>query len=360
MHHSSNDVRPTCRTSCRQTQSDAGAQEHGTDHTCHEFLVGKQMQVGRHNALQYSRGKREHHNSVDGLGTETPSQHLQCHDKQHSIERKEGVLHGYARAPIHNRSHTDDAARSDFVGQQERMIAESDENPCRELENLKMMEQFMVDGLIVSLCSYRKNIEMYQQLEETGMAVVFYDRIPYGMDVSQVLVEDNVDSYFMVEHLIRLGRMRIAYIQGPDDIYNAYQRGLGYREAMEKFRLYDPSLIVKTGMTFKDGADAIDRLIYNKVDFDSVFAFTDTLAIGAQNRLRALGKRVPEDIFVASFSGTELSTIVSPRITTMEPPLEEMGRKAAELVMEKINNPETENKMIVLKTTMRCRESTGE
>lgn len=240
------------------------------------------------------------------------------------------------------------------------MIAESDENPCRELENLKMMEQFMVDGLIVSLCSYRKNIEMYQQLEEAGMAVVFYDRIPYGMDVSQVLVEDNVDSYFMVEHLIRLGRMRIAYIQGPDDIYNAYQRGLGYREAMENFRLFDPSLIVKTGMTFKDGADAIDRLIYNKVDFDSVFAFTDTLAIGAQNRLRALGKRVPEDIFVASFSGTELSTIVSPRITTMEPPLEEMGRKAAELVMEKINNPETENKMIVLKTTMRCRESTGE
>lgn len=240
------------------------------------------------------------------------------------------------------------------------MIAESDENPDRELENLKMMEQFMVDGLIVSLCSYRKNIEMYQQLEEAGMAVVFYDRIPYGMDVSQVLVEDNVDSYFMVEHLIRLGRMRIAYIQGPDDIYNAYQRGLGYRETMEKFRLFDPSLIVKTGMTFKDGADAIDRLIYNKVDFDSVFAFTDTLAIGAQNRLRALGKRVPEDIFVASFSGTELSTIVSPRITTMEPPLEEMGRKAAELVMEKINNPETENKMIVLKTAMRCRESTGE
>ena len=240
------------------------------------------------------------------------------------------------------------------------MIAESDEKPERELENLKMMEQFMVDGLIVSLCSYRKNIEMYQQLAADGMAIVFYDRIPYGLKMPQVVVDDNVDSYFMVEHLIRLGRKRIVYLQGPDDIYNAYQRGLGYREAMEKFRLFDPSLIVKTGMTFKDGADAIDRLIYNKVEFDAVFAFTDTLAIGAQNRLHALGKRVPEDIFVASFSGTELSTIVSPQITTMEPPLEEMGRKAAELVMEKINNPETENKMIVLKTTMRCRESTGE
>ena len=240
------------------------------------------------------------------------------------------------------------------------MIAESDEKPERELENLKMMEQFMVDGLIVSLCSYRKNIEMYQQLAADGMAIVFYDRIPYGLKMPQVVVDDNVDSYFMVEHLIRLGRKRIVYLQGPDDIYNAYQRGLGYREAMEKFHLFDPSLIEKTGMTFKDGADAIDRLIYNNVEFDAIFAFTDTLAIGAQNRLRALGRRVPEEILVAGFSGTELSTIVSPQITTMEPPLEEMGRKAAEMVMEKINNPEMEDRQVVLKTTMRCRESTGE
>lgn len=240
------------------------------------------------------------------------------------------------------------------------MIAESDENPDRELENLKMMEQFMVDGLIVSLCSYQKNIEVYRKMSEDGMAIVFYDRIPHGLDMPQVLVDDNVDSYFMVEHLIRLGRKRIAYLQGPDDIYNSYERGRGYREAMEKFGLYDPQLIVKTGMTFKDGAAAIDQLLNKGVDFDAVFAFTDTLAIGAQNRLRALGKRVPEDILVAGFSGTELSTIVSPQITTMEPPLEEMGRKAAELVMEKINNPEMENKKVVLKTSMKCRESTGE
>lgn len=240
------------------------------------------------------------------------------------------------------------------------MIASSDENPQRELENLQMMEQFMVDGLIVSLCSYKQNIDMYKQLEDEGMAIVFYDRIPYGMDVPQVLVDDNVDSFFMVEHLVRLGRKRIAYLQGPDDIYNAYQRGLGYREAMDKFGLYDPALVVKTGMAFQDGANAIDQLIKRGVDFDAVYAFTDSLAIGAQNHLRALGKRVPEDVMVAGFSGTELSTIVSPQITTMEPPLEEMGRQAAHLVMEKINKPETENKMIVLKTTMRCRESTGE
>ena len=75
------------------------------------------------------------------------------------------------------------------------MIAESDEKPERELENLKMMEQFMVDGLIVSLCSYRKNIEMYQQLAADGMAIVFYDRIPYGLKMPQVVVDDNVGTF---------------------------------------------------------------------------------------------------------------------------------------------------------------------
>ena len=57
-----------------------------------------------------------------------------------------------------------------------------------------------------------------------------------GIDILHV--DGNVDSYFMVEHLIRLGRKRIAYLQGPDDVYNSYERGEGYREAMEKFGLF--------------------------------------------------------------------------------------------------------------------------
>ena len=241
------------------------------------------------------------------------------------------------------------------------MIAESDENPDRERENLQMMDDFMVDGLIVSLCSWRKNADVYRRLAESGMAIVFYDRLPHGMDdMPQVTVDDNNDSYFMTEHLIRLGRRRIAYLYGPDDVYNTVERGRGYREAMEKFHLYDQQFVVKTGMTFADGAAAIDRLVADNMHFDAVYAFTDTLAIGAMNRLRELGRRVPEDVAVAGFSGTELSTIVYPQLTTVEPPLCEMGQRAAELVLEKVRNPEAENRHIVVRTEMKCRASTGE
>lgn len=248
-----------------------------------------------------------------------------------------------------------------YKNNQKVMIAESDENPNRERESLQMMEEFMVDGLIVSLCSYKHNIETYRRLANEGVAIVFYDRIPHGMDdMPQVMVDDNNDSYFMAEHLIRLGRRRIAYLYGPDDVYNAVERGRGYREAMEKFQIYDPRLVVKTGMTFADGAAAMNSLVRQGIEFDAVYAFTDTLAIGAMNRLRELGRRVPEDVAVAGFSGTELSTIVFPQLTTVEPPLTEMGQRAAELVLEKVRNPEAENRKIVLRTEMKCRASTGE
>lgn len=248
-----------------------------------------------------------------------------------------------------------------FSNNQKVVMAESDEDHEREGEHLKMMEDFMVDGLIVSICSYKHNVETYRRLAREGMSIVFYDRIPHGMeDMPQVLVDDNNDAFFMAEHLVHLGRQRIAYLYGPDDVYNAVERGRGYREAMEKFHLYDPQLVIKTGMTFADGAAAVDRLVQQGVDFDAVYAFTDTLAIGAMNRLRELGRRIPEDVAVAGFSGTELSSIVFPQLTTVEPPLMEMGRCAAELVLEKVRNPEAENRKVVLRTAMKYRGSTGE
>ena len=112
-------------------------------------------------------------------------------------------------------------------------------------------------------------------------------------NVAQVIVDDGNDSFFITEHLIRLGRRRIAFLYGPEDIYNSVERCRGYREAMEKFNLYDPQLIVNTGMTFADGAAAVDQLVHTGVEFDAIYAFTDTLAIGAINTVTAtLNQRI--------------------------------------------------------------------
>lgn len=239
------------------------------------------------------------------------------------------------------------------------IIAESGENPDKERESLQLMERFMVDGIIISLCSYKKNKEEYLRLQKAEMPMVFYDRIPHGLDVSQVIVDDYMKTFFLVEHLIRSGRKRIVHIQGPDEVYNSIERAKGYKDALSKFGIpSDENMLVKAGLTFEDGKRAAETLIERNIPFDAVFAFTDTLAIGAMNRLREYGKKIPEEIAIASFSGTELSTIVYPKLTTVEPPLLQMGEKAAELILEKIKKPSSPNRSIVLNAEIRMRAST--
>ena len=74
--------------------------------------------------------------------------------------------------------------------------------------------------------------------------------------------------------------------------------------------------------------------------------------------MRELGKKIPEEIAVASFSGTELSNIVYPKLTTVEPPLYQMGKKAAELILEKIKDPASPNHSIVFDAEIIMRAST--
>lgn len=241
------------------------------------------------------------------------------------------------------------------------IVADSGEDPDRERENLRLMEHFMVDGIIVSMCSYKKNKEDYIRLLEADLPMVFYDRIPHGLDVPQVIVDDYRKSFFLVEKMILGGRKRIVHIQGPDDIYNSVERARGYRDALAKYKIpyEEDTMLIKAGMTFDAGAQVADILVRKEIPFDAVFAFTDTLAIGAMNRLRELGKKIPEEVAVASFSGTELSTIVYPRLTTVEPPLFQMGEKAAEMILEQIKNHDAPKRIEVVNAEIRMRESTG-
>ncbi|MFI3265111.1 MAG: LacI family DNA-binding transcriptional regulator [Rikenellaceae bacterium] len=239
------------------------------------------------------------------------------------------------------------------------IIAESHESWEQERENIKTMERFMVDGILISLCDYERNREVYLKLIDNGMPVVFFDRIPHKMNVSQVIVDDYIKSFFLIEHLLRSGRKRIVHLEGPSYVYNSVERAKGYRDALAKFKAdSSPELVIKSGLTFDDGAAAADQLLSKGIEFDALFAFTDTLAIGAMNRLREAGKKIPEQIAITSFSGTTLSTIVHPQLTTVESPLRQIGIHSAELIVEKIKNPNAPTRSIVLDAEIILRSST--
>jgi len=240
------------------------------------------------------------------------------------------------------------------------LIAQSDEDPAVERENLLLMERFMVDGIIACPCDATRNGGVYRSLRQRGVPLVFFDRAPLSVDAPKVIVDDFATSYFLMEHLVRRGCRRIVHLGGPAHIPNAEARLRGFRYAVEKFGLApDGGTVIAAGVTFDDGRAAADELLRCAPDADGLFAWTDTVAIGAMNRLMECGVRIPERMAVAGYSGTVLSTIVNPQLTTVEQPLGEMGRRAAELLLERIADATLPDRSVVLTAQIRERASTA-
>ncbi len=240
------------------------------------------------------------------------------------------------------------------------IITESDENPEIERKNLLLLEEFNVDGIIINLCHETHNQDLYQQIIGRGIPLVFFDRIPgKSIDASKVIVNDRMKTSLMIEHLVDSGRKRIVHLMGPATIRNAAERATGYKQILNKYGIFDPDLMVKTaGATFEDGKKAISQLLDKKIEFDGVFAFTDTLAIGAMNCLLGQGIKIPEEVAIASFSGTELATVVYPPLTSVEQPLFQMGETAAGLILEKIKDSNAASRTVVMEADLIYRAST--
>ena len=91
------------------------------------------------------------------------------------------------------------------------LVADSAEDPSREKENLLMMERFMVDGIVFTPCNYHENRETLERLIGEGIPLVCFGRIPYGIDVPKVIVDDYSKSFFVVEKMILSGCRRICH-----------------------------------------------------------------------------------------------------------------------------------------------------
>ncbi len=240
------------------------------------------------------------------------------------------------------------------------IIAQSGEDFEREKENLRLMERFMVDGIIIGICHKDKNKSEFQRLITKGIPLVFYDRIPIGIDVSKVIADDYIKTSFLMEHLIRKGIREIAHIKAPDYMESSSVRFRAYKDALEKFKIpYNEELVIESpGMHFEDGIRATKNLLEKNIPIKAIFVYTDLVAVGVMHYLRSQNISIPQDIAVAGFSGTILSEMVYPALTTVDLPLIEMGERAAELILQKIDNPSVGNQTITVDAKIQLREST--
>lgn len=244
------------------------------------------------------------------------------------------------------------------------MIANSDNDTSRELRHLRMFANAMVDGIIVMLCDNSCNFAELQRLIAAGIPVVFCDYTNDGrshsakMNVSTVTGNHYKKAFFLVDHLLRSGRRRVVHMKGRSVLPKYEMLHAAYKEALQKYDVaYEAGLVVDTDITLGAGRAAVDELLARGEKFDTIFACHDAVAIGAMNRLRELGKRVPEDVAVAGYSGSELSMMSYPPLTTVEMPMREMGIQAAEMISGHIQNPSLPPSTVVVDGKIHLRPS---
>lgn len=239
------------------------------------------------------------------------------------------------------------------------IIAVSNEDPEQEAENLQMLEQCRVEGILMSVCHKNRNASLYNKVMAHGIPIVFFDRIVEDVEASQVRIDDYTMAFFMVETLIRSGCKKIVHLAGPDYISNGYDRHRGYRDALEKFSIaYDKRYVLAGGLNAEQGGTAIEAFLTSGLEFDAIFGFTETATLGAKSVLQKLHYKIPEDVALCCISGTKLCTLVHPTITAVEQPVVRMATVSCKLLLDQIGHPGVPKESVMLRGEMNVREST--
>lgn len=241
------------------------------------------------------------------------------------------------------------------------LLMQSNESHTCELNNLNILEGQMVDGIIVSVCHETENSKKYASLQANNYPIVFFNRICTNIVAPHVIIDDYKWAYKAVEHLIKQGARRIAHLAGPDSLIVSKSRKRGYYDALKDYNMpTDEKLIIPCGLKMEEGIMATYKLLEMEDKPDGIFAFNDPIAIGAMKTISKCGYKIPIDISIAGFSQSQMAMIIEPNLTSVEQPTFEMGKVAAELMLEQIRkrNEETiSSRTVVLDAIFNIRDS---
>ncbi|MEU2549121.1 LacI family DNA-binding transcriptional regulator [Streptomyces roseolus] len=188
----------------------------------------------------------------------------------------------------------------------------------------------------VMLMALREDDPLARMAQEAEMPVVFGGR-PVGLNPRWYVDVDNVGgAREATEHLIALGRTRVATICGRLDTEVGRARYRGYRDAMLAAGL-EPLPPHEGDFTEPSGAAAMTALLESHPGIDGVFAANDNMGAGALRALRAAGRLVPSDVAVIGFDDLVAAQIADPPLTTVHQPIEALGREMARMLVSLID-----------------------
>ncbi len=233
------------------------------------------------------------------------------------------------------------------------ILTVSQENEIHEKKHIQTLLAMRVDGLLVSLSEQTKDMTIFETVRQRGVPLVFFDRAPQSKNFSVVTSDDEGGAYKLVRQLIEAGHTRIAHLAGYRHTSIGANRRAGYERALAESGIeLSPEFIIEGGFGEQDGYRGLMRLFENKIKPQAVFAVTYPVALGVLLAANDLGLKIPEDLDLVSFGGSNYNRFLKPSLTFVDQPTKELGKAATELLLSEIKNPDQAPKQMALATQL--------
>ncbi|WP_165325059.1 ribose operon transcriptional repressor RbsR [Pectobacterium zantedeschiae] len=227
----------------------------------------------------------------------------------------------------------------------------------RMSHSLETLLQKRVDGVLL-MCteSHRPLPEMMSRYPSIPMVMMDWAPFEGAIDV----IKDNslLGGELATNYLISRGYKKIACIAGPKDKTTAYNRLEGYRQAMQLAGLSVPANYEIFGdFEFEAGYRAMQQLLALEDKPEAVFTSNDAMAVGVYHALYQAGLSIPQDMAVIGYDDIELARYMSPPLTTVHQPKDELGELAIDTLLYRLEHPNTKPNVLVLTPELMVRES---
>ncbi len=232
------------------------------------------------------------------------------------------------------------------------IICLSDDSFDKEVMNMELLAHGSTDGFIMSLSKetqYKKDFHHITEVIDQGMPVVMFDRITDEVNCDKVIIDDKKAAYEAVQYLINQGRKKIALVTTVDYVSVGKLRTDGYIKALQDNNItFDENLIIK--IEDVDTCEiTISKLLADKV-IDAVFAVNELFAVTILKTAHKMNLNVPKDLAIIAFTDGIISKYSTPTITTVSQSGIKMGKKAAEILIERLESEEDDNDEEIYKT----------
>lgn len=237
------------------------------------------------------------------------------------------------------------------------VLCNTEGNEQRMNRNLETLMQKRVDGLLL-LCTetHQPSREIMQRYP--SIPTVMMDWSPFDGETD--LIQDNslLGGDLATQYLIDKGYSRIACITGPLDKTPARLRLEGYRAAMARAGISIPAGYEITGdFEFNGGFEAMQTLLSHKQRPEAVFVGNDAMAVGVYKALYQVGLRIPQDIAIIGYDDIELASYMTPPLTTIHQPKDELGELAVNVLIHRMAQPTIQQQRLQLTPVLMARGS---